>query len=54
MEIHTIHLIKGLLVVAVFSAAQRSAIQVPRASVKDELNDATDKARSLNLRVRYQ
>lgn len=54
MEIHTIHLIKELLVVAVFSAAQQSAIQVPRVSVKGELNDATGKARSLSPQVRYR
>lgn len=54
MEIHTIHLIKELLVVAVFSAAQQSVIQVPRAFVKDVLNDETDKARSSNPRVRYR
>lgn len=54
MEIHTIHLIKELLVVAVFSAAQQSVIQAPRAFVKGELNDETDKARSLNPQVRYR
>lgn len=54
MEIPTIHLINELPVVAVFSAAQQSAIQVPRASVKDELNDATGKARSLSPQVRYR
>lgn len=54
MEIHTIHLIKELLVVAVFSAAQQSVIQVPRVFVKGELNDETDKARSLNPQVRYR
>lgn len=54
MEIPTIHRIKELPVVAVFSAAQQSAIRVRRASVKGELNDVTGKVRSLNPQVRYR
>ena len=54
MEILTIHQIKELLVAAVFSAAQLSAIQVPRESVKGELNDAIGKARFSNPQVRYR
>jgi hypothetical protein len=47
------HRIKGLPAAVAFSVARRCAIQVQRAFAKGELNDATVKARSLSLSVRY-
>jgi hypothetical protein len=52
VEILTTPLAKGLPVAEVFSVAQQSAIQVPKASVKGGLNGEIGKVKSLSLLVR--
>lgn len=53
LQIPTTPLTRKLPAAAVFSVVRQSAIPVPRVSAKGASNDATDKARSSNLPVRY-